>query len=253
MSDPRSRTISASAVPSNTFNPLPASSVPSNTFNPLTASSVPSNTFNPLPASSVPSNTFNPLSASFVPSITFSPLSSSSTPSSTFSPFTIERLLSKQTPRLHKDITRHTTPTSHDQASTDVYRRRKRKRDPSKKRTRTAFTNTQIRELEAEFQKNKYLTITRRAELANSLELSDTQIKIWFQNRRTKLKRKLASEMLFSLTPPPAGHFYPCHPMLEPSNQIRLVQEPCNCWYAAGSIGYPVLYERYHATERYRM
>ena len=72
---------------------------------------------------------------------------------------------------------------------------RRRGKDPTKKRKRTAFTGTQVKELEGEFRRSKYLTISRRTELSKSLKLTETQIKIWFQNRRTKWKRKMAAEM----------------------------------------------------------
>ncbi|CAH1241803.1 BARHL1 [Branchiostoma lanceolatum] len=64
-----------------------------------------------------------------------------------------------------------------------------------KKRPRTAFTAEQIKELEGEFQKNKYLSVTKRLELSNQLKLTETQIKIWFQNRRTKWKRKFTNDL----------------------------------------------------------
>ncbi|XP_032227750.2 homeobox protein MSX-2 [Nematostella vectensis] len=82
--------------------------------------------------------------------------------------------------------------------------------DDTKKRPRTAFTNEQIKDLEAEFQKSKYLSVSRRMELANSLSLTETQIKIWFQNRRTKWKRKMAAEMEYALNA--QGYIFPSHP-----------------------------------------
>ena len=67
------------------------------------------------------------------------------------------------------------------------------KNAPSKKRrkSRTAFTNQQIYELEKRFLYQKYLTPTDRDEIALSLGLSNAQVITWFQNRRAKLKRDL--------------------------------------------------------------
>ncbi|KFM70588.1 Homeobox protein B-H1, partial [Stegodyphus mimosarum] len=64
-----------------------------------------------------------------------------------------------------------------------------------RKRPRTAFTSGQIKALEAEFEKNKYLSVSKRLQLAKALKLSETQIKIWFQNRRTKWKRKYSTDL----------------------------------------------------------
>lgn len=62
------------------------------------------------------------------------------------------------------------------------------------KRIRTAFTPTQLLHLENAFDKNHYIVGTERKQLASYLNLSETQIKVWFQNRRTKYKRQQAEE-----------------------------------------------------------
>lgn len=58
-------------------------------------------------------------------------------------------------------------------------------------RQRTVYSPAQILELEKEFQFSHFLTGERRSALAQQLRLTDRQVKIWFQNRRMKLKKEV--------------------------------------------------------------
>uniref|UniRef100_A0A452GFC9 Homeobox domain-containing protein n=1 Tax=Gopherus agassizii TaxID=38772 RepID=A0A452GFC9_9SAUR len=59
------------------------------------------------------------------------------------------------------------------------------------RRLRTAFSVEQISTLESSFKRHKYLGSAERRKLAAKMQLSEVQIKTWFQNRRMKLKRQL--------------------------------------------------------------
>lgn len=74
---------------------------------------------------------------------------------------------------------------------------KKRKRSVDKngkegkpRRARTAFTYEQLVALENKFKTTRYLSVCERLNLAMSLSLTETQVKIWFQNRRTKWKKQ---------------------------------------------------------------
>lgn len=70
-----------------------------------------------------------------------------------------------------------------------------------KKKTRTVFSRSQVFQLESTFDVKRYLSSSERAGLAATLHLTETQVKIWFQNRRNKWKRQLAADLEASAVP----------------------------------------------------
>lgn len=66
---------------------------------------------------------------------------------------------------------------------------RKYGRQRGKRKPRILFTQSQVFELERRFKQQRYLSAPEREQMATSLQLSATQVKIWFQNRRYKSKR----------------------------------------------------------------
>ncbi|WKY16048.1 hypothetical protein Q1695_001046 [Nippostrongylus brasiliensis] len=63
------------------------------------------------------------------------------------------------------------------------------------RKARTIFTDKQLQELESTFEKQKYLSVQDRMDLAQRMGLTDTQVKTWYQNRRTKWKRQATTGM----------------------------------------------------------
>ncbi|KAH1023547.1 homeobox protein Hox-A4 [Dendroctonus ponderosae] len=85
---------------------------------------------------------------------------------------------------LHVDSSYPKIDTAQPTVVDDVFENKK-----GKKKARTTFTGRQIFELEKQFEQKKYLSSSERSEMANLLNVTETQVKIWFQNRRTKWKK----------------------------------------------------------------
>nr|XP_029729853.1 segmentation polarity homeobox protein engrailed-like [Aedes albopictus] len=71
----------------------------------------------------------------------------------------------------------------------------KRRRQGTDRKPRQAYSAKQLERLEMEFKQDKYLSVSKRLELSKCLNLTEVQIKTWFQNRRTKWKKQLTSRI----------------------------------------------------------
>lgn len=63
------------------------------------------------------------------------------------------------------------------------------------RKPRQAYSVKQLEKLENEFKQDKYLSVSKRMELSKTLNLTEVQIKTWFQNRRTKWKKQLTARL----------------------------------------------------------
>ncbi|XP_014070101.1 homeobox protein Nkx-2.5 [Salmo salar] len=108
------------------------------------------------------------------------------------------------------------------------------KQQRARRKPRVLFSQAQVFELERRFRQQRYLSAPEREHLANTLKLTSTQVKIWFQNRRYKCKRQRQDKTLEM-----AGH--PHHP--PPPRRVAvpvLVRDGKPC--LAGSQNYNTSY-----------
>ncbi|XP_053162373.1 NK1 transcription factor-related protein 2 isoform X2 [Hemicordylus capensis] len=135
---------------------------------------------------------------------------------------------------------------------------KRRRAEPScakPRRARTAFTYEQLVALENKFRATRYLSVCERLNLALSLSLTETQVKIWFQNRRTKWKKQNpgvdgttqpGSNALptagggGSPSPPgPSALAYQTFPSYAPANVLFPAAAPLHLAAAAGGGPFP--------------
>ncbi|KAL4609541.1 homeobox protein pnx-like isoform X1, partial [Arapaima gigas] len=102
------------------------------------------------------------------------------------------------------------------------------------RRIRTAFTLEQLRVLESSFRNSHYLSVFERYGIAMALQLSETQVKIWFQNRRTKWKKECKSSAAAGERRSAASW------SLYPKEAARFRYIPAPCYHTAPSCQEPV-------------
>jgi len=88
---------------------------------------------------------------------------------------------------VESDVTEVQLLSDEEEGSTSSYNSNQNSKS---RRIRTAYSYEQLVALENKFRTTRYLSVCERLNLALSLALSETQVKIWFQNRRTKWKKQ---------------------------------------------------------------
>ncbi|XP_077311705.1 homeobox protein HMX2 [Lithobates pipiens] len=139
-----------------------------------------------------------------------------------------------------RDRERHRTPSSGD------------KQGCSKKKTRTVFSRSQVYQLESTFDMKRYLSSSERACLASSLQLTETQVKTWFQNRRNKWKRQLSAELEAANMAHASAQTLVSMPLVFRDNSIlrvpvpRSIAFPAPLYYPGSNMSLP-LYNLYNS------
>lgn len=115
-----------------------------------------------------------------------------------------------------------------------------------KKKTRTVFSRSQVFQLESTFDMKRYLSSSERAGLAASLHLTETQVKIWFQNRRNKWKRQLAAELEAANMAQAAQRLVRVPILYHEATSTPGLQHHLSAPVTSASSAYPSLYYHHH-------
>lgn len=124
----------------------------------------------------------------------------------------------------------------------------------SKKKTRTVFSRSQVYQLESTFDMKRYLSSSERACLASSLQLTETQVKTWFQNRRNKWKRQLSAELEAANMAHASAQTLVGMPLVFRDNSVlrvpmpRSIAFPAPLYYSGSNMSLP-LYNLYNKLE----
>ncbi|XP_026836613.1 homeobox protein invected [Drosophila erecta] len=111
---------------------------------------------------------------------------------------------------------------------------------PEDKRPRTAFSGTQLARLKHEFNENRYLTEKRRQQLSGELGLNEAQIKIWFQNKRAKLKKSSGTKNPLALQLMAQGLYnHSTIPLTREEEELQELQEAASAAAAAAAAKEP--------------
>lgn len=98
------------------------------------------------------------------------------------------------------------------------------------RKPRQAYSAKQLERLETEFKIDKYLSVSKRMELSKALNLTEVQIKTWFQNRRTKWKKQLTTRLKMAQR----QGLFPPHYFAPSAQQYSQLFGP---YYSAAPIG----------------
>ncbi|KAM8713864.1 hypothetical protein ACLKA7_014086 [Drosophila subpalustris] len=111
---------------------------------------------------------------------------------------------------------------------------------PEDKRPRTAFSGTQLARLKHEFNENRYLTEKRRQQLSGELGLNEAQIKIWFQNKRAKLKKSSGTKNPLALQLMAQGLYnHSTVPLTREEEELQELQEAAAASASASASAEP--------------
>lgn len=104
------------------------------------------------------------------------------------------------------------------------------------RKPRQAYSAKQLERLESEFKLDKYLSVSKRMELSQSLNLTEVQIKTWFQNRRTKWKKQLTTRLKMAQRQGLFPHYFNPVPTQQYSPLFTPYYAPLGCVFGVSAI-----------------